>query len=467
MTRRSSCLLMSALRPVSALAVHALVLAAAFPAFAAQTTESTPDAHARVLTLAEAERAAVERQPQLLVARAQTASATAQAEQTGAPMLPQVNATAQYQRSTGNFAPRPGAIPQVAGLGNQTTGTASGASWNPSWDYWNFGVNASQLLYDFGQTYDKYKSFAATADSARATERSTRLQVVANVRRAYFNARAQKDLVKVAQETLSDQDKHLVQVQAYVAVGTQPEVALAQQKAAVASARVALITAQNNYETSKAQLNQAAGIVGGTEYDVSDEEIGPIEDEDQPLDVLASKAIAARPELLALQKQRVAAQESLSSARGAYGPTLSATGAVTESGIALDGLVPNWNVGLLLNWPIFQGGLTKASVRLAQANVQTADAQAALEELQVRLDVDTARLAVRAAKATIGAADDALTSARQQLTLAEQRYAQAVGNIIELYDAQVAYTSAAAQVVQARYGLSAARAQLLAALGRT
>jgi outer membrane protein len=461
MIRRSSYLLMSAVPIVGVFGVVLVPTSAA--------AESAAEAPARMLTLAEAERAAVEHQPQLLVARAQAASATAQAEQTGAPLLPQVTATAQYQRSTGNFAPRPGAFPSSPMMGINGAGTtpSNTVSLNPSWDYWNFGLNATQLIYDFGQTYDKYRAFSATADSARATERSTRLQVVANVRRAYFGARAMKDLVKVAQETLSDQDKHLVQVQAYVSVGTQPEVALAQQKAAVASARVALITTQNNYETSKAQLNQAAGITGGTEYDVGDEEIGPIEDEDQPLEVLASRAIAARPELLALQKQRVAAQETLSSARGAYGPTLSATANATESGIALDGLVPNWNVGLLMAWPIFQGGVTKATVHLAQAGVQTADAQAALEELQVRLDVDTARLAVRAAKATIGAADDGLTSAREQLKLAEQRYAQAVGNIIELYDAQVAYTSAAAQVVQARYGLAAARAQLLAALGRT
>lgn len=99
--------------------------------------------------------------------------------------------------------------------------------------------------------------------------------------------------------------------------------------------------------------------------------------------------------------------------------------------------------------------------------MQSVDAQRALEVLQVRLDVDSARLAVRAAKATIGAADDALTNAKEQLRLAEQRYATAVGSIIELYDAQVAFTTAAAQVVQARYGLAAARAQLLAALGRT
>jgi outer membrane protein len=94
-------------------------------------------------------------------------------------------------------------------------------------------------------------------------------------------------------------------------------------------------------------------------------------------------------------------------------------------------------------------------------------AQRSVEVLQVRLDVDSARLAVRAAKATIPAADQAATSAREQLRLAEQRYAIGVGSVIELNDAQVAYTAAAAQAVEARYGLASARAQLLAALGRT
>ncbi|MGH7435021.1 MAG: TolC family protein, partial [Polyangiaceae bacterium] len=419
-------------------------------------------AQSSILTLAEAERVAAEHQPQMLVARAQTDSARAQAEQSGAPLLPQVTATAQYQRSTGNFALRPGAVPQVAGA------TIVQPNWtlNPQYDVWNFGLNATQLIYDFGQTSDKYRAALASVEASRFTEGSTRVQVVSSVRRAYFTARAMKDLVNVARETVDDQQKHLDQVQGYVSVGTQPLIALAQQKSALATARVQLITSQNNYETAKAQLNQAAGIATGTEYDVADDDLGPVDDEDQPLEVLVSKAIAARPELAALERQRAAAQDTLSSARCGYGPTLQGTANATEAGIALDTLVPNWNVGLLLTWPIFQGGLTKGAIHVAEASVETADAQRSLEELQVRLDVDSARLAVRAAKATIGAADEALTNAREQLRLAEQRYATAVGSIIELYDAQVAYTTAAAQVVQARYGLAAARAQLLAALGR-
>ena len=72
---------------------------------------------------------------------------------------------------------------------------------------------------------------------------------------------------------------------------------------------------------------------------------------------------------------------------------------------------------------------------------------------------------MQAAKATITAAEEALVNARDQLSLAEARYKQGLGSVIELDDAQVAYTTAAAQAVQARFGLAAARAQLLAALG--
>ncbi len=424
----------------------------------AQTAERTPPA-ARVLTLAQIERAATEQQPQVLVARAQTSIAEATADQVRAPLLPQVIGTAQYTRLTTNYAPRPGSVP-----GNFTGGQVS---LTDSKDYWNFGVNATQLIYDFGQSTGRFRAAEANVDAQRHSERATRLVVLSAARRAYFNARAQKELVDVARETLDDQQKHLLQVQGFVQFGTQPPIALATQRAAVANARVQLISAQNNYETAKAQLNQAAGIPGDTDYDVGDELLAPVDDEDQPVEALVAKAIGARPEIATLVKQREAQEATVRAAQGAYGPTLSAAAGATEAGTNLDGLVPNWNAGLLLSWPIFQGGLTRGQVRQAEAGLAGVHAQQSLEELQVRLDVNTARLAVLAAKATIGAVQEAFDNARSQLQLAEQRYATGVGNIIELTDAQVTYNAAAAQVVSARYQLASARAQLLAALGRT
>ena len=153
-------------------------------------------------------------------------------------------------------------------------------------------------------------------------------------------------------------------------------------------------------------------------------------------------------------------------ARTVSGWSSSSSGA-SESAILPASPSPNANIGVTLTWLLFQGGLTKATVRAAEANLTSITATRDLTRLQIQLGVNTAQLAVRAAKATIGAADEAETSAHEQLRLAEQRFATGVGNIIELDDAQVAYTSAAAQAVQARYNLASARVQLLAALGRT
>jgi outer membrane protein len=411
-----------------------------------------------VLSLAAAERAALEAQPQLRAARAQTAAAKATADVARSPLLPQVVGTAQYLHEWGSL--------RTQGVSGVQTGGGGNGGLSNQVDILSFGVSATQLIYDFGQTSERYVAARSAVDAQRYEEQVTRLNVVSSVRQAYFTARAEKDLVDVALDTLENQKKHLVQVQAFVTVGTQPEIALAQQKAAVANARVQLIGSQNNYETAKAALNEAAGLVGGTAYDVVDEDEPPVEDESQPLETLVEKALAARPELANLWKLEDSQHATIRAAKGGYGPSLAVTGGASESGL-VDDLGPNINVGATLTWPLFQGGLTVATVHQAEANLSVIDAQRDLAQLQIQQGVNTAQLAVRAAKEIIDASDEALTSAREQLRLAEQRYATGVGSIIELDDAQVAYTTAAAQSVQARYSLATARVQLLAALGRT
>ena len=209
--------------------------------------EETQAPSSRVLTLAEVEQAAEARQPQMLVARAATHVAEAQTEQARAPLLPQVTGTASYTLETANFQPRPGFTATPTGP------TPGGNFISAPVSVWNFGLTGTQLVYDFGQTYERYDAAKQTVDADRFAELTTRYTIVSNVRRAYFNARAFKALVDVAKESLDDQNRHLTQVQAFVQVGTQPPIALAQQKAAVAnSVRVQLITAaQNNYETAR------------------------------------------------------------------------------------------------------------------------------------------------------------------------------------------------------------------------
>jgi outer membrane protein len=255
-------------------------------------------------------------------------------------------------------------------------------------------------------------------------------------------------------------------VQAFVEVGTRPEIDLAQARADRANAQVQLIQAENGYAVSRAQLAQAMGVERTTDFEVGDDVLPPVAGEEEPLEALVAEAIAARPEIASFRDQERSQTLARSAARAGYLPTVSARTGVTDQGPSLPDAAWNWSAGVTLGWSIFQGGATRAEVREADANLENLRAQEDQFRQQVRLEVDQARLAVRASRSSLGASGEALEAARERLRLAEARYQAGAGSIIELGDAQVAMTSAAAQRVRAQYDLSAARAQLLRALGR-
>src|SRR5262249_36919027 len=154
----------------------------------------------------------------------------------------------------------------------------------------------------------------------------------------YFAARADKALVQVARETLQNQLRHLDQVVAFVEVGTRAEIDAVSQRTAVASARLALIRAENTYAAAKSQLNRAMGTPGTTDFDAADDSLSPVAGEDGALDAALKLAYAARPELLAVSEQRKSAEEIVGSTKGQYGPSVSLYGTAGKAGDALDNL---------------------------------------------------------------------------------------------------------------------------------
>jgi len=151
--------------------------------------------------------------------------------------------------------------------------------------------------------------------------------------------------------------------------------------------------------------------------------------------------------------------------KGAYFPSFVLGASFTDNGPALDNLTWNWNAQLQISWNIFQGLLTRSTSREASFNLASIEAQRDALRQSVRLEVEQARLFLRGAKEALVAAEQALDNARIRLRLAERRYQTGVGDVIELGDAQVALTNAAAQEVGARFNVSIGRAQLIKAVG--
>jgi outer membrane protein len=410
----------------------------------------------RALSLSQAIEIALAHQPTVRQARANTDAAEGRVEQARSGYLPQVGATATYLRTTANFTPRPGTSTTL-----QRPSVISGTTFN----FFNFGVAANQLIYDFGQTSGRKRSAEAGREAFRASEQTTELQVILAVRRAYFQVLAQDELVRVTNDALANQRKHLTQTEGLVRAGMRPDIDLARVRTDLANARLLVINAENGVSLGKTQLAQTMGLESDG-FTLQNEESSPVPGEDGATEPLLETALAGRPELVSLARARRAQEESIRALRGAYGPSLSANASANEAGTGLDKLVPNWAVGAVITWPFLQGGLTRGQLHEARAALASINAQADGVRLQVQVDVQQAQLAVRAAKAGGVAAEEAVVNAREQLRLAEGRYVGGLGNAIELGDAQVAFTNAQAQAVQAHYNLATARAQLSTALGK-
>jgi outer membrane protein len=407
-----------------------------------------PGPRPTTLTLAQA-LSRTDANPDVRAARGGVQAAVARADAAKAPLLPRVEADASY------------------GIGGSSIGDRIA---DPDGAL-RAGVSASVLVWDFGRTAAQRRAAVAGAESATYGGEQTELDVRLGVRVAFFRARAAKELVRVAAEALANEQRHLEQITAFVEIGNRPDIDVFQARTAVANARVALIRAEADYAASRAELNQAMGIEGETGYDVADESMPPIDGEERSSAELLAAAARARPELAALAADRRAQELSVDAARKARWPSLRATagvdGTVAGPSDAADDRFWGWSAGLSLSMPLFDGGEISARVREAEAQLVVLDARRDGSRQALLVELEQALLAVRSSKAEVSATEEAAANARERLRLAEGRYGEGVGTAIELGDAQVEVTRAAAQAVQARYALATARAQLLHALGRS
>lgn len=438
---------------VQALALGLLAVAGAPRPATAATAERLP----AVLSLDVALSLARKHQPDLRAAHFNTVAAEQRVDEQFSNLLPQLNLNSSYTRQTSNFAPAPST--------SQVMNPAVQASFD-SFNYFRNGATASQLIWDFGQTIRKRDAAQAGADATLDTEKASALTIDLNLRTAFFTASAARSAVDVAHETLTNQNKHLEQIQSFVDLGRNPTIDLLQARVDQANAEVQLINAQGTYATARALLNQAMGVEADIGYDVETTVSAPVLGESSASEGLVEEALNARPEIASLHDQLRAQVMNNKSVYGRYWPSLQAQAQGTYNGYELDRLVWNLSAGLGLSWTLYDGGQTRATLREGDANVASLAAQIDSIRLQVRVDVEKARLAVVGAKASLDVAERSLTNARARLELAEIRYQTGVGSIIELSDAQLAATNAAFQKLQAQLNLDTARAQLTKALAR-
>jgi len=441
------------------------ILALAFAATLAAAPTPLPDpppagrgegASPPVLTLEDALSRA-RTHPITAGSQAQLAQASARAREAFAGFLPTGGASATYSRATSNFASSPGT---QSGGGIEQKATPESDATSP---FYSASVNVQVPIWDFGRTLGQVRAARASTSAAEADLSASRQDVDTQVRVAYFGALAAEALVKVADDTITQMQKHLEFAKASLEVGRRTRFDVTRAEVDLSNARITKIQADNGVATTRATLSAAIGEpVGDAHLDVRAQADAP----DPRPEEAVERALRARPELIALDLRTRASEASLSAARSAWFPVLSAAGQYGWRGQDFP-LVHNWQVGATLSWPFLNGGADEARVAELRGAVEQARAARAAEVLQVRADVEQAALAVIEAHARRDVSQVLVGQAQENLELAEGRYQAGVGSIVELTDAQAALTSARAQQVRAGYDLATARVRLARAIGES
>ncbi|MEB3223154.1 MAG: TolC family protein [Candidatus Sericytochromatia bacterium] len=426
------------MRALAALPLAAALLAPA-PALAAP---------APTLTLEQAVETALAHQPQVARARAELAGARAGVRQAQGALGPQLSIATSYQLGPARQNVNQVGVP-VTNLGTYAA-----------------GLNADQLVWDFGQGWRRAEASASQAEASALGVAGTEQDVVLQVRTAYFAAQASEALLGVARDTVANRQRHEGRVRSLVEVGSRAPIELAQATRDLARARLDLLNAESGLQLARAQLAQAMGRPPAAGFRLAAASMPPVTGEGRPLDTLVAEAIARRPDVAALEARVQAQALTAEAAERATLPGVRASAGAGTNGSPVG--TPNnfWSLGVGLSWPLYTSGQREAQAEAALAALEAVRAEAEGLRQQVRLGVEQAQLRVATARAATQAADAATQAAWRQLQLAEGRYAAGVGSILELGDAQLAHASARAQGIQERFNLATARAALVRALGR-
>jgi outer membrane protein TolC len=408
--------------------------------------------------------------------RAAVARIRAQAEQANIPRsqwYPTVGATAQLFAATANNTTGTYVtaghidIPRIGA----TRGTATG-SWSPYASTF-VGVGVNQELFDFGRIAAQAAAADALTDVERQRTRSITLDVTFNVEEAYFSVFAAKAILKASQDAYDRSRAHRELANAGVSAGLRSPIELTRANADLAQFDIARVRAQGGLSTAQTVFAATVGVPD-PELDVATAPPAPAELPN--LSAAIQRAEAADPRLLAALTQLRATELDTRAIRAETRPNLALTGTISGragaapasgTGTTPDSggwvpSVPNWDVGVVLSWPLFDPTVSaRVSASRARELVRTEDVSLVREE-ETAL-IREAYSAVAVTRAVVPGLRRAVDAARANYDQADARFKAGLGTSVELADAENLRTEAEIQLVLGEFELARARA----AFGRT
>jgi outer membrane protein TolC len=233
----------------------------------------------------------------------------------------------------------------------------------------------------------------------------------------------------------------------------------------LAQAREDLVRARNANALSERALRNLLGLEGG-EFTVADSApavAAPVEDLNSEISNLK---FAARPELAAIRQAQQAAEAQVRQAKAGYRPRVSAFGSLDyDQGWVTGGDGKSYTAGVMAQWDLWDGKLTRGRVSEAQANLEALREEERKLRLAIDFEVEQARLQLKEATERLAVTEASVAQAQESVELTRSRFEQGLMISTQLIDAETALIAARVRRAESEGDQRIAIAALRKALG--
>lgn len=337
------------------------------------------------------------------------------------------------------------------------------------WNTFNAGITATMPLIN-AQLWQSLAISGESVDLAVEKARSSRLEMVNQVKQAYYAALLAKEANHVYKSVYDNAVQNLELTQKKYNASKASELDLARAKTTVANAVPNLFNSENSIYLSLWQLKAIMGIDLEAEIDVKDSLLVYSEGMSSVLND-SELSLSGNSTLRQLEIQADQLANTVKMQQYAYLPTLSLAFSYSLNAMTNDFKFEEYHwtpysyVGLSLSIPIFSGGqrlndLRQTRVQANQLSIQRENTERQLR-IAIRQSLSTMETAVKSHESAL----DALESAQKAYDIAAKSYEIGRSTLTDLDAAQLALTQAQLAASQAIYNYLVAKAGLESTIG--
>lgn len=255
-------------------------------------------------------------------------------------------------------------FPQIdSSLSGSTARTDSGRTSSEA-DSYNYGVSGTQLIFDGTKIINEVRSASENIKASKENFKYTSSAVRFRLRSAFINLLKAQEMLRISEEIYAIRRGNFELISLRYESGLEHKGALLTAEADLADAQYGITQTQRDVEVAQRELIKEMGREHLSSLKVAaDFTVGDQAREKPDFEVLAKN----NPSLQQVDFQKKSAEYSLKSSYANFSPVFSGQAGAGKSSSHWPAQNDQWNLGLNVSMPIFEGGLRLAQVAQAQA----------------------------------------------------------------------------------------------------